>query len=278
MGPWVTRGLGDAGHDVVATDRRAHDGIVPCELADSPTVASLCRGVDAIVHLASSLPPESSRPRLTNTLAENLRATTNLVRACRANGVKRFIYASSIQVVAADDAPHLEVAYLPLDGNSPPNPRNAYGVAKLAEETLLQEILVPGCDVVCLRFPSLFRPVAGMLAGTRLLPFSEQERPGHLGGGLTCLSFPDAARLIAACLRADLPGFRVYLPAVSIVAPVSVPEYLTRYYSGVELRAPVDQLSSLVDLSVIEAETGWRPGDLPATDSPGDRGAPRLGT
>jgi hypothetical protein len=88
--------------------------------------------------------------------------------------------------------------------------------------------------------------------------------------GFTQLSFRDAVRLVLACLLADLPGYRVYLPAICAIPPAEVGRYLTRYYGGISCRIPPPEMSSLVDISRIEAETGWTPRDIPRPWMPED--------
>jgi predicted O-methyltransferase YrrM len=172
-------------------------------------------------------------------------------------------------VIASPGLAALEVAYLPLDGGSPPNPRNAYSLAKASEEILLRYLGAGhALDIVSLRFPWLVDPAPDGPWGRQLHPLADQERPEDLAGGLSCLSFDDAARLIEACLRANLPGYRTYLPAVSVVLPAFVPAYLARYFPDVRLRIPAERMRSLIDLSDIERETGWRPLDLPLHEPP----------
>jgi hypothetical protein len=91
----------------------------------------------------------------------------------------------------------------------------------------------------------------------------DQVWPGYnLDEAFTYLTFEDAARLILATLQARLPGYRVYQPAArSPWVMLSPQEIIMRFFEGVRLLRPVHEIESLVDLSKIEAETGWMPED-----------------
>jgi nucleoside-diphosphate-sugar epimerase len=161
------------------------------------------------------------------------------------------------------------VAYLPMDGDCPANPTNTYALSKAAGEMILRDFVArPGMECVALRYPGMYFPHPDP---------AERERHRHhhhhhhhapsavaIAQGFSFLSFPDAARLIDAVLRSSLPGFRVYLPAISRARGDRVPEFIEKYYKDVPLRKPVNEIASLIDISRITRETGWSPQDVPA--------------
>ncbi|NJL30974.1 MAG: hypothetical protein HC898_04735 [Phycisphaerales bacterium] len=55
----------------------------------------------------------------------------------------------------------------------------------------------------------------------------------------------------------------MYLPVVSNVAASVIPDFLQTFYPGIPLKKPAEQITSLVDISTITAQTGWQPRDLP---------------
>ena len=161
--------------------------------------------------------------------------------------------------------------YLPLDGDCPSNPRNPYAFSKATSEMLVKRLLgEAGVQCQSLRFPWLADATPDGHWGRRLQPHHIRERRAVVEQGFTHLSVRDAARLVLACLLADLPGYRVYLPALCAIPPEEVGRYLTRYYGGIPCRIPPEEMVSLVDISRIEAETGWAPRDIPRPWMPED--------
>jgi hypothetical protein len=74
------------------------------------------------------------------------------------------------------------------------------------------------------------------------------------------LRYEDAADLIAAILRSDLPGFRVYFPAAGDPSvDVAPAELIRQWYPGAEIRRPLEQIDRLVNIEPIHRDTGWWP-------------------
>lgn len=273
-------------YEAVGVDRLpspdgAAEGHVQADLRDIEAYRSALRGANAVVH-AAALPRVGEPGEL---VRDNLEATVSLARSTLAEGVAKFIYVSSIQVIASerDTRDDPKVAYLPLDGDSPPQPTNAYAWSKFASEVVVRELL-GGAGVQCvnLRLPWLTGTAPGAPRGLSLKHLSSQETCNVVEQGFSYLSVLDAAEIVTACIRTDLPGVRIYLPAVSAVAPELVPTYLSRYYAGVPLRVPLAKMTDLVDVGRITRETGWRPLHVeksrpPASGWIGRRLASRLG-
>jgi len=203
---------------------------------------------------------------------ENVCVNMNVCQAAAELGVKKIVFASTIQVIAVerrypeDEGMPSSLTYLPLDGDSPANPRNTYALSKWATENMLEYYARRhGLDCVAIRFPYTFDRRYFETVSKRA---SEDAWHGYaIEEAFSYLSCEDASRLIAAILRADLPGFRVYFPAAaSPFLTVPIGKILQRFFPGVPLRRPLDQLGSLVDTSRIERETGWRPQDCLQSD------------
>jgi nucleoside-diphosphate-sugar epimerase len=271
LGSFATKELVNAGYQVTATDRRDHADlpvkVAVCDLLDGPAVSKLCAGVEAIVHLGNIPGAGWTKEQHARIFNENTAMTMNVLQAALEVGVRKIVYASSIQAMASvwcdtqpDQQPY-KVAYLPLDGDCPAHPTNTYALSKAVGELMLRDFVArPGMECVALRFPGMFREKPHAKPG---LP---QARPSPciVAQGFSFLSFADAARLIHAILKSTLPGFRVYLPALSRGAGALVPQFIERFYPGVPLRVPVSQMTSLIDLSRITRETDWTPQDVPA--------------
>lgn len=259
LGAFVTGALVDAGFIARATGgSRAKDSPVPVKIADllDPEACyGLVEGADALVHLGnhSWMIPSISPQRL---FCENATMNMNIFQAARESGVKKIVFASSVQVISGGNR-HDEPAspifpYLPLDGDVPPNPGNPYGLSKQAAEMMLAHFARYGkMECVAVRLPYLSDPA-----------WSEYSkgRDAMPGEGFAFLDTTDAAALIVSCLNASLPGFRIYFPAAAgnCLGKPAV-EVIREHYANVPLVRPLEQIETLVDTSRIQAETGWKP-------------------
>ena len=80
------------------------------------------------------------------------------------------------------------------------------------------------------------------------------------GEGLTYLEFSDAAPLVALVLERQRPGYYQYFPAQALrIAGYSVATTLATFFPATPLRRPLSEIESLVDLSALEADFGFRP-------------------
>lgn len=126
--------------------------IVEGDIRDPATCADACEGVSAVLHQAAlgSVPRSVEDPETTHDI--NVTGTLNLLLAARAQGARRFVFASSSSVYG--DAPE-EVKTEGL----PARPLSPYAVSKLAGE--LYTIVfsrVYGLEGVALRYFNVFGP------------------------------------------------------------------------------------------------------------------------
>jgi nucleoside-diphosphate-sugar epimerase len=155
------------------------------------------------------------------------------------------------------EAPYT-LPYFPLDGQAPPNPgSNFYGLSKEFGERMLQVLADRWPEFCCtaLRFPELVNEKF-------LKDVKQRQVPTALnwGEGLTYLEFPDAAALVALVLERQCPGYHQYFPAqVLRIAGYSVATTLATFFPATPLRRPLSEIESLVDLSALEGDFGFRP-------------------
>lgn len=228
-----------------------------------PQVIDLFTGATAVIHLANH-PSVQREEEAVDVFSDNMRLNMVVFHAAVRARVPRVLFASSVQVTAGwrtaehPDA-HAGLPYLPADGNLPANPGNVYAMSKQFGEQMLEHLVRrTGGSGVALRLPWLIDPedIHYLHHHPRKRPISWQR----LDEAFTCLRYEDAADLMAAILHRDLPGFRVYFPAMGDPAiDLPIPEIIERWYAAAELRQPVERIDRLVDLSTIERETGWRP-------------------
>lgn len=269
LGGPTCRRLAAEGFDVLGLDRRGGDvGGVRVEAVDLLTVDDLSprlAGAEGVVHLANHPSLAGRESEAVRIFSENMRMNMVVFDAAVKVKAPRVVFASSVQVIGGwrtcrqPDA-HRPLAYLPADGNLPANPGNVYALSKHFGEQMLDHLSRrTGLSAAALRLPWL---VDAESLGELL-----RHRPREIRGWQTLdeafafLRYEDAASLIAAILRSDLPGFRVYFPAAGDpYVDLAVPELVRRWYAGTQLRRPLETMDRLVDIEAIERETGWRPG------------------
>lgn len=125
----------------------AHPGLrrVKMDIRDSAGLSAEMKGVDAVIHLAciSNDPSYDLDPQLGKSI--NYDAFRGLTEAAAANGVKRFIYASSSSVYGVKDEPDVRET-------TPPEPLTDYSKFKLAcENDLLGSNGLNGMEKVIIR-------------------------------------------------------------------------------------------------------------------------------
>lgn len=259
--------LVEAGHEIVAVDQKYTKGLpVRVEIADlldEKTTYRLAEGCDAVVHLANHT-HAFVHPLAQRILSENVTMNTNVFRACQEMGVRRFVFASSVQAMfgqdhrVGDKEPVLP--YLPLDSELPTQPQNnPYSLSKEVGERILSLMAAGDSELRCtaIRFP--------LLVGQRMRAWLGQ-RQGWGGDrlgvheGMSYLAMEDAATLVAAVLARETPGFHVYFPACTrALEGWSLAQVIQRFYPGVPLKRPAAELDSLIDITAIREKFAWRP-------------------
>lgn len=243
------------GHEIVSADRSysRQAGATPAavDLRVRESAYPLFEGTDAIVHLANH--PNAGNADAQTVLAENLAINTNVFQAAAELGVKRIVFASSIQAMTDS----LSAGPLPADCDTPAVPDNVYGLSKvLSEQMLAHYARCHGMSAVAVRFPW----VAAQLQHLEYFAGMQEPRRRQTRELTAWLWMEDAVSLVSAILSHDLPGFRVYLPSAPPppgLGPVN--ELAARIYPDVPRRAPGEPLSDLIDIGRITRETGWKP-------------------
>ena len=262
----------EASVDVRATDIRASVTapvrIQVANLLQPETCYALMEDVEVVVHLANH--PGLGGKTAQKVYSDNTTMNMNILQAASEMGIRKVIFASSVQAFMGNrhfsdgDTAPTSVQYLPLDGAHPASPSNAYGLTKAATEEMLRyfvkfQSLQSG---VAVRFPML-----GNLDWLARHFKSEATPPAidpytYLDEAFTWLSQIDAARLLLAIAKADLPGYRCYMPASPVPAiNMSPRQIIERFFRDVPLRRPIEQIDALWDISAITAQTGWKPID-----------------
>jgi nucleoside-diphosphate-sugar epimerase len=267
LGRAVVAALLRRGQRVRATDLRFSQGFpVRVELGDLKDelfVYRVMEGCASVVHLGNH--PNAmvgiSPQRL---LSENTAMNANVFQAAADLGVRTLVFASSVQATVRRDkntgGPPHQIPYLPLDGELPCNPGlNTYAQSKEFAERLLRlfSLADPELSVTALRFPMLVNDwlQRRFSLARRLRPESLdfEECTAHL-------YLEDAGELVADVLARHLPGYHQYFPALTMeLRGYPLDELVRDRYPNAELRCPLAELESLIDISAITRDLGWVP-------------------
>jgi nucleoside-diphosphate-sugar epimerase len=143
--------------DNFSTGNRSNlDGIdhtlIEGDLRDRSAVAEAVQGVDTVFHHGAICSVARSMEDPETSHDVNATGTLNLLEACRRNGVRRVVFASSSAIYGDSDT-------MPKTENLPPSPLSPYAISKLNGEHYCQLYWQAfGLETVALRYFNVFGP------------------------------------------------------------------------------------------------------------------------
>jgi len=236
--------------DLLAATGGAADRVelVTGDIRDEAAIVRAAAEMDVVIHLAANtgVGPSVEDPR--SDCLVNVIGTLNALEACRARGVKRFVFASSGAPVGESEPP--------IHEEQPPHPVSPYGASKLAGEAYCSAYKRSfGIDTVALRFGNCFGPFSGH-KGSIIARFIREALSGKpweiYGDGKQTRDFiyvEDVAEAI--CLAAKVAGIGGETFQIATSSETTVAEVADR-------------------LAAILAQHGIRPG-------PARHASPRIG-
>lgn len=256
----LVRVLAGAGYDVLGVDLTPPtpmDGAYRmADMLDGASLNDLFAGADGVVHFGS-LPTDNGSSW--STCFRNVAVGGfNVFQACANAGVRRLVFASSMEVYG-DLAAQPQ---LPVTEDSPTRPPSIYGAAKL----LLEQLAADYC-----RWHGM--AIAGLRLGRIIYEGSWAWRlQAHTEDPARCAAclwnYVDARDVAHACrlwLESDLPGFRAFnVAAEDVCIEVPTAQLLRQFYPGVPVRGPLGERQSPYLSAAIrqalgwEAQIGWR--------------------
>lgn len=239
---------------------------------------ALGQNTDVVVHLAGQVSLTDGASSIPGDLYSqvNTLGTANLARQCAQNGVKRFIFVSTVKVLGEGKSEPYRDTDLAV-------PADAYAISKWdAEQALWQVAAETGMEFVMLRPPLVYGPgVKGNFL--RLMQAIDKRRPLPLGGiqnQRSLIYLGNLVDVIRLCLIHPKAAGKAFL--VSDGDDVSTPELVRRIAAALGRRpfllpvpaswmrwagrvlgkqAAVDRLlgSLCVDISPLREELDWTP-------------------
>jgi len=193
------------------------------DLAVPENAVSLMSGVEAVCHLGN-LPGFGGRGRAEGYL-NNTASNYNVFLAATQAGVRRIVYASSVQAYGCFGFSSGEgqgfvtpPLYLPIDEDHPLQVTDAYPLSKACGEWIGESFCRahPDLTVWSLRYSAIYLP-AHLRQPKPLLPGQKHPSRTLLGSLGTLIHVSDATRATVLALNKDRPGHT----AVNIVASPS---------------------------------------------------------
>jgi nucleoside-diphosphate-sugar epimerase len=252
VGSATSLSLAKLGHSVVAQARQVpavpwptQAGITPCvtDLDIAGGVQATLQGCDWVVHTAARV--HQVRETAPNPLEAfrqvNTQYTLDLARAAAAQGVKRFVFLSSVKVNGEWTAKGQ-----PFRADDATAPKDPYGISKHEAELGLRAIAAQtGMEVVIVRPPLVYGPGvrANFLTMMRWLARGVPLPLGAIGNQRSLVGLGNLVDLLAKCLAHPAAANQTFL--ASDGHDVSTTELLSALATALQVNArllPVPQL------------------------------------
>lgn len=131
-----------------APDRPPEVEFVSGDIRDPAAVGRACDGADLVYHCVALVPLAKDVKAFWSV---NLDGTRVLLEACRDRRTAKVVNLSSSAVYGAPEQN-------PVDEDTPPDPQEDYGRAKLAAERLCREFAAAGLDITVIRPRTIMGP------------------------------------------------------------------------------------------------------------------------
>src|SRR5262249_2945498 len=269
----VVDDLLEHGHEVAATDlavtrKDLEDGVLRADLTDFGQALQALEGTDAVVHMANIPAPDVATPAVT--FNANLAMNFNVFYAAAKLGLRRVVWASSETTLGVPfgvgsnetrfmEAEGLAPRYAPVDEEHYPVATTAYGLSKVASETIADQIAKwSETPFVALRFSNIFH--RGEYSELPAIWPDPQARRWNLWG------YVDARDVALACrLALEAPAEAVaaspsyVIAAADTVMNRSSSALLDEVFPGVPLRRELGEFDSLLSSELAREAIGYEP-------------------
>ena len=258
VGGFVARELATAGHEVSGTDMREPSGLpllrfVRADLSSQVDLRAAFAGCEAVVHLAAirdpGIVPDAELFQV------NVVGTFNALEAAVAEGVRRFVYASS-EAVLGMAASGAVPDYVPMDEEHPLRPCDVYALGKVLGEELCRSYAARGAlSTICLRTAYVY---SLDWRENALASLASEERGRR--GIWSYVDARDAARAYRlACEAEGVEHEALFVVADDIRAQARTEDVLRRHFPNVPVRAPIAEFGGVISGARAKAVLGFEP-------------------
>jgi len=244
------------GHTVLGVDHIGLGNVtdyLSADLTDLGQVYDALYGADAVVNLAA-FPTQRNVPSA-KLFTTNTAITWNVFEAASKLGIKRVVFASTIQMTRSVTLRNdITYPYFPIDEAQPVDPQEDYSMSKRVGEVLGDMFSKHyGLTVVSLRFTAVAMPEA---MATYPLPAA---KPPHWAM-YAYVDVRDAARCAYLAATAPLPDnshTRAFVIAKDTLVNTPSKEIVAQYFPAAEIRGPFDGYASLISGETAKTVLGF---------------------
>ena len=224
LGGWLVRRLLDEGIEVRIIKRPSSQldeieglslDIVPGDVTDEASLQEACKGVDSVFHLAGLI--AYTRTQRAAMEKVNVQGTANVLKACKANNVRRLLHLSSVVAIGASFD-----GKVPLTEESPYNISDldlGYFETKRAAEELVRDTVQRGeVDAVMIN-PSTIYGRADAKKGSRKtqVKVANGKFPFYPPGGVNIVAVEDVVDGIMAGWKRGRSGERYIMASENLL-------------------------------------------------------------
>lgn len=260
IGRWVVRKLMDAGHEVIASDRKlreesASDYFIQADLFDYGQAIQLFKNSDAVVHLANI--PTDVRNTPQAIFENNMIVNFNVFEACKDWNIKKIVWASSETVMGFPFTAN-ELMYVPIDEEHPVHVKSSYAMAKLLTEQLAGMYHgLTGQQIIGLRFANIYEPDEYPHISTH---WTDAEKDKQKMNVWAYCDVRDAAQACLLALEADHLGSDIFhISASDTIMPDTSQDLLQRFFPEVPLKRTLKDYETCMSINKARKILGYNP-------------------
>ena len=232
VGRYVVEELKLTHHVEILDIKKPERSLLPyhsVDLLDEVETRKHVQGFDAVVHLAGIPHPLNDPPE--KVFRTNTQSTYNVLEACAASGVRRFVFISSESVLGfAFSSARMWPEFLPIDERHSLRPQDPYGLSKVTGEQICSGFSRrTGMQTICLRPSWVWAPEPQEIALYRQL---RTEHPKWFKSLWAYIHVFDVAKAVRQCVESpDLPVHDSYfICATDTWADVESRELAAQYF------------------------------------------------